>query len=215
MGTDIHPVVEVRGGDGKWKAVKPPEPPKDSSEYKWYRPESWTWDFPRNYDSFAVLADVRNGGFAGVETGEPFVPISKPRGLPNDADTGIGDREWAYGDHSFSWLLLSEILGYDWTRSRKQYGVVGPEDYREWKKTGRPKSWSGGACPATAYTVTHAEMEVLCEAPISGLSPCTRVEWMDADRDSCWALLRFVKAIQDTLPGVDPERIRIVFGFDS
>ncbi|HSE46936.1 MAG TPA: hypothetical protein VLA89_16575 [Gemmatimonadales bacterium] len=39
----------------------------------------------RNYDVFGVLADVRNGtGFAGIDTGEGFVPIDEPRGLPDD-----------------------------------------------------------------------------------------------------------------------------------
>lgn len=40
----------------------------------------------RNYDLFAMLADVRNGrGFAGDKTGEGFNPICQPKGIPKDA----------------------------------------------------------------------------------------------------------------------------------
>jgi hypothetical protein len=39
----------------------------------------------RNYDLFAILADVRNGrGFAGCKTGQGFNPIAPPRGIPAD-----------------------------------------------------------------------------------------------------------------------------------
>jgi hypothetical protein len=45
----------------------------------------------RNYDWFAILADVRNGrGFAGVSTGEGFNVTAMPKGLPDDiSDEGI------------------------------------------------------------------------------------------------------------------------------
>ena len=41
-------------------------------------------DLSRDYNSFAVLGDVRNGlGFAGVKTGEGFNYITARRGLPD------------------------------------------------------------------------------------------------------------------------------------
>lgn len=44
----------------------------------------------RNYDVFGMLADVRNGsGFAGVDTGDGFVPIDVPRGLPDDLSAEV------------------------------------------------------------------------------------------------------------------------------
>ena len=40
----------------------------------------------RNYNLFAILANVRNGtAFAGCKTGEGFNPISNPKGVPSDA----------------------------------------------------------------------------------------------------------------------------------
>jgi len=71
----------------------------------------------RNYGLFAILADVRNGhGFAGVRTGEPTVPISAPRGVPDDASDGYRDevRQWGEDGHSHTWFTLAELLAYDW-----------------------------------------------------------------------------------------------------
>lgn len=67
MGTDIHSVAQVRK-DGKWLTVL----------------QDVCGD-GRNYDTFAMLANVRNGrGFAGVKTGDGFPFIAEPRGLPDD-----------------------------------------------------------------------------------------------------------------------------------
>src|SRR5690242_3218591 len=98
MGCDIHPYAEVLTDSGWRKADV--NVPSD-----------------RNYWAFSVMADVRNGsGFAGCDTGKPVEPISKPRGLPADtsiADTDADFEDPAYiwlGDHSHSWLLLSELM---------------------------------------------------------------------------------------------------------
>lgn len=67
MGCDIHSVAQVRK-DGVWKTVL----------------QDVCGD-PRRYDTFAMLANVRNGyGFAGCDTGDGFEPISEPRGFPDD-----------------------------------------------------------------------------------------------------------------------------------
>ena len=94
MGTDIYPVVEVRDVNGAWTAIMPPGEQRHTS-----------WDFGRSYDCFAVLAGVRNGrGFAGVDTGDGFNPISKPRGLPNDRH--LKGKCTYYGEYGQSWLLV-------------------------------------------------------------------------------------------------------------
>jgi hypothetical protein len=105
MGCDIHDLVQVKA-DGKWKTVV--LDPCGS---------------PRNYDTFAMLAGVRNGDIK---------PIALPRGLPDDLvqicdeDNYIPiddlvDKRKAYigndghfwlGDHTHSWLLLSEMKKY-------------------------------------------------------------------------------------------------------
>ena len=44
------------------------------------------WFGDRNYDLFAMLANLRNGvGFAGRRRGEVLDPIDEPRGIPEDA----------------------------------------------------------------------------------------------------------------------------------
>src|ERR1700675_824321 len=96
MGTDIHPILEIRknekwswykgpfqcqecGGTGdgtKWERVEPGQPPKSTKApggCYWCRGKKTTWRpmRPRNYDFFGILADVRNGtGFAGVDIGD-------------------------------------------------------------------------------------------------------------------------------------------------
>lgn len=75
MGTDIHLMLQVKQG-GNWLDIEP----------------CAGWSRPRNYDLFAILANIRNGsGFAGVPTGEGFVPISEPRGIPQDLQYRIKD----------------------------------------------------------------------------------------------------------------------------
>ena len=91
MGCDIHLYVE-RKVEGAWKSVHDFAPDKYgegvadvSYEDRWYS--------DRNYDLFAILADVRNGhGFAGVATGEGFTPIADPKGIPADCDPQIKAR---------------------------------------------------------------------------------------------------------------------------
>lgn len=47
----------------------------------------------RNYNVFAILANVRNGyGFAGVDTGDALVPICEPRGIPGDLSEEVRER---------------------------------------------------------------------------------------------------------------------------
>ena len=74
MGTDIHSVGQVKI-NGKWVTLL-----QDVAGDN------------RNYDTFAQLADVRNGrGFAGTPTGGGFAPITYPKGLPEDFETVNGD----------------------------------------------------------------------------------------------------------------------------
>lgn len=112
MGTDIHCVWQKKNKDNTWSDVK-----ADYSEN-------------RDYYLFAWLAGVRNYiGFAGLN--KPLIPISEPRGLPNDFQVDDINRhtttpealaDWRkkhcnhnkptiwMGDHNFSWLTWDEIL---------------------------------------------------------------------------------------------------------
>jgi hypothetical protein len=66
----------------------------------------------RDYGLFGFLAGVRN--YACCE------PLAPPRGLPEDCDQSGGcapnDIEDLSGFHSHSWLLLSELLSFDYDK---------------------------------------------------------------------------------------------------
>lgn len=67
MGTDIHSIAQVRR-NGVWETVA-----------------IGICGDPRSYNTFAMLANVRNGrGFAGIKTSDGFPFIHEPRGLPSD-----------------------------------------------------------------------------------------------------------------------------------
>ena len=67
MGTDIHSIAQVKR-DGQWVTVA-----------------IGIAGDQRNYNTFAMLANVRNGrGFAGCWTSTGFPVIHEPRGLPSD-----------------------------------------------------------------------------------------------------------------------------------
>jgi hypothetical protein len=67
----------------------------------------------RDYDLFAILADVRNGyGFGGFGSGEAVEPMSSGRGLPGDISPEAKTQACT-GDHSATWVSLLEILNYD------------------------------------------------------------------------------------------------------
>jgi hypothetical protein len=109
MGADIHGVLQSRfkNDRGEWSS--------------WWSEEE-IYD-TRHYLMFSYLADVRN--YHGVR------PISEPRGLPEDFKVGgidydngehnlDGRRIWM-GDHSPSWLLLSEIRDHDYPEEDREY----------------------------------------------------------------------------------------------
>ena len=89
MGCDIHLHIEVKI-KGQW--------------YNYNHPR-----IDRDYDLFAKMANVRNDG--------EIIPISEPKGLPDDAAfvTKFHSDRWGIGAHSRSWLGQSEIQGlFNW-----------------------------------------------------------------------------------------------------
>lgn len=78
----------------------------------------------RSYALFGFLADVRN--YSAVK------PISEERGRPED----FSDDDDALGDHSFSWLSVSELLAFNYDAMT--------EDRRCQRQIG-PNAWTGAA----------------------------------------------------------------------
>jgi hypothetical protein len=255
MGTDIHLYIERQADDGTWSRVQPAvwTCPWCHGEgaykngHKCYFCEgvgkSAKEYHNRNYDLFAMLADVRNGsGFAGCDTGDGFEILAKPRGLPADTsirDTIVPDDEdyserpdyvWL-GDHSFSHCTLAEVLAYDYDRTTKHRGVVDAAEYSAWVEVGRkspPKSYSGGVMGLGVKTVDQSTMDHLIRSGVvktitktefgppkseDGIAYYTTVEWEESYRDC--AGKSWFEFLEACKPLGDPERIRFVFGFDS
>lgn len=147
MGTDIHLYVE--------KLDRYSKPPK----WRMMIHEDAAYG-DRHYDVFAVLANVRNGiGFAGVDTGDGFKSISEPRGLPDDVSDAV--RESMSGGHSFSWLMLPEILGYDWTQTTRKRGWIQAPELLWMLRAGdkAPRSYCGGVSGRDVRHVSREFME--------------------------------------------------------
>jgi hypothetical protein len=173
----------------------------------------------RNYDLFAILADVRNGyGFAGVDTGDGFRPIAMPRGVPEDASQYYKNEvnQWDGDGHSHSYFTLDELEAYDWAgQSTTHRGWVDKEQYEVFKKQGHPDSWSGGVSGGRVKHITNEEMDKVKDDDEEA-SYYTQVEWQESYAESASSFLT------ETLPALrkikkmkDVEDIRIVFFFDN
>lgn len=181
MGCDIHLVAQKRVS-GQWEAINRVIP----NEYSEGENDKFTLERlfdDRNYRLFGMLANVRNGhGFAGVDTGDPFVFISEPRGYPEDFKTKdtvdsilSGEETDEYlglwmGDHSHSWLGLQELIDYDWSQVAICRGVVDGHEFlkwsesKEWDEYAQPESWCGGISGRDVARVSVDEMERRIEA---------------------------------------------------
>lgn len=113
MGCDIHFYVEKKDGD-KWVSADKWTPSRWDGSLEVKHEDSFYDD--RNYILFSVLADVRNFRDTRIN------PISEPRGVPDDATQEVRDAVFFYGDHSHSWLLVSEIEAYDWNQDIEDNG---------------------------------------------------------------------------------------------
>lgn len=112
------------------------------------------WYHNRNYRLFTILA--------GVRSYEKFPVIAPPRGEP--ADISPDTKAVSWWDHTPSWLLLSEVLAYDWDASAKcdgllrlrkeslRTGLPGEISYSQWKESG------GNNEPATYYMGSDREV---------------------------------------------------------
>lgn len=195
---------------------------EDDFEREYYAPEvmeGWLYD-GRNYDLFAILADVRNGtGFAGCKTGEGFNIISEPRGLPNDMSTELEDYSNEYYEHSGSHLLLKEVLEFDWGQVTKKHGVVNQKQYEAFLKDGVPDSWCGGVSGSNVEHITTQEMDDIIagfKEPDKDKSYYTAVSWdvtyTETVGQNWFNNLKKAKEISES---PDYDDVRLVFWFDS
>lgn len=145
MGCDIHLFVERKSTNpktnGKWRWVSPKENWKDSDE---------DWYMSRNYDLFAILADVRNDrGVTNTDGFCKFNPISSPKGWPSDASSEANQihMRWDGDAHSDSYLTLRELVEFDWNQTITLTGFVDAIEYADmlYKSTNVPRIFWGGS----------------------------------------------------------------------
>ncbi len=222
MGCDIHMRAEVLTETG-WKMVS------DTFTNDYYdskrpidtynKPKTYEPYGGRNYDLFAMLADVRNGrGFAGVKTSEGFNPISDPKGVPLDASAEVLDFMDSYGcdGHSHSYLTLSELLAYDFDQITVKRGVIELAKYAELRKTNKsPESWSGGISGPNIVTIDEdVADEILDNGQDVGSNRFyVSYHWVIKYKESVSDF------IETTIPELqklgEPDNVRIVFFFDN
>lgn len=201
MGCDIHTIAQVFR-KGEWSTVA------DNIA-----------DEGRDYHSYAVLANVRNDG--------GWQAIAEPRGIPEDlksvgTDTDVYtillphalDR-WL-GDHSHSWLLLSEMVDFLEKTIKPmtffQKGVVTREEYLRFKASGEtPTSW--------CRSIGGGQVVVVKEADIASCPEYTHVDfkWPRGSEESVWYFIECIEALTKISQEyeVPTDKVRFVFGFDS
>lgn len=153
MGCDIHAYIERRTATGLELVGEP----DSEAEYNgaWRTP----WSLDRSYQLFSLLAGVRS------ESRE-VEPISRPRGVPEDATERYREivSAWAGDGHSHSWHTLEELLAHDWTQMATCSGIVSFETYASynpsWEKNG-PRMYSQGISGPGIEHVSTEEMQSL------------------------------------------------------
>lgn len=177
MGCDIHIKCEIKRKD-KWEVnsdkVFPNPWYKEGSDDEWNKDKFQEIpDDGRNYDWFAILADVRNGrGFAGISTGSGFDVIAEPKGVPEDA-TDEWKKEverWDCDMHSHSYLTLEDFDNFDWNQFTMKYGVISLKQYEGLRGTSEsPESWCGASSGGNIITVNTDIADAILADPEIGL----------------------------------------------
>lgn len=212
MGCDCHPYAEIRGARGKWTFLKKiyyddPDPALDAFK-------------ERNYRLFGILAGVRNRNYPSLFEG---------RGLPEDSCKEI-KQEFDEGDyHSATHFMVQELLDINWDAEAGTTTVdLDPVTYLQWVDGGRKGNPESLTIGGHDFEVSEEEMILLLAGglktrrtgrtdpsrlsklkPLQYVSVQSRISYRDV-------VPRFVNEIIPALVRLgDPQKVRIVIGFDS
>jgi len=232
MGCDIHLYVEKKNELGVWESVEEFKTEEYDDEVHYYVERKNSFYNGRNYNLFAILADVRNGrGFAGVKTGEGFNPISEPKGIPEDVSEMVEKlaRQWDCDRHSHSYFTVEELLAYDWTQTTTLWGVVSAREYEQYDRMRNyqygPDSYSGSVSGPSVKHVSEQEMKNLLESIKDSrgwvdkeklkehTNVFTSVSWEVPYYSAAGSFLS--ETIWKLLKVGSPDKVRIVFWFDN
>lgn len=217
MGCDIHCFAEVKK-NGNWEKVGSVF--KDPS-YDWYKEnykelpyyvKEFT-DSPydgRNYALFSMLANVRNH--------YDIVPISNPKGLPDDISNDVKAEYaiWHDDSHSRSWLTVRELKEYDWKNQVANYnGWLNVDEYKAFTSGEKNFGYAGDVGGRCVIKLSKEQMDrkISQNSFEENLSYYVYCEWtqfyyQDAEF--------FVDEVIPELESLgEPDDVRIVFWFDS
>lgn len=225
MGTDIHILVEEKV-DGKWIPMEGSFEIESEDGSYYIGPYGTDFYFGRDYNSFAILADVRNGfGFAGCDTGDGFEIIDRPRGIPVDASEVFKEvcEMWEGDAHSHSYFYLKELK--EWEEKAKNLttkhrGFITLNSFKERLKnneTGAPTgSYCGGVSGKDVVLLDEKTAESFTDKE-QDKSYYVQIEWEESYLESAVNLVRYI----DMLRKLEVEKdlchncIRICFFFDN
>lgn len=176
----------------------------------------------RDYDFFAILANVRNGyGFAGSKRYEnPIKPITKDRGLPKDEpDNYEYDSETEeesgiyYGDHSFGYVTLKELKETTLHLQKViRTGWFALKEYEEVLNGKEPTTWCSDAGGNTVQCITR--QQYLNKEYDESKSIYVQHEWEDQPfKEKIEKLICWMELYQHWRS--DGSYEVLIFGFDS
>lgn len=226
MGCDIHISIQRQETFGAWHEVRWQQEPYALIGQKavpdlTIAPECFR---NRNYDLFAILANVRNGrGFAGIKTGDGWPSIAPDRGWPEwfngdkvSPNPHYPEEGPAYmGDHSFTWVGLNELKAFPWDETvTKLYGVVKAEVFEQLTATGdTPDSYSVDITGPGIVVYTPEDYLAAKQAGKLAKKPYVRMSWDETARSATYDWPGKVIPWLDTLAEGKP--LRLILGFDS
>lgn len=174
--------------------------------------EGWLYD-GRNYNLFAILADVRNE--------YDIKPIDMPRGLPVDVSNEVQgeNHDWDLGGHSYSYFTFKELLDYDWeNHSVENEGFVDEYTYKNFKETGNPYPCSKDVDGGNVKKVLNSEMNRILKNKYSweeNKSFYTAIKWSEKFSEIAKVFLDNLNDYIFKNNIIDLDDYRIVFWFDN
>ena len=200
MGTDIHLYAEIHR-NGKWEPIPKPEK-KEWSKGKTVPVEST--EIGRPYKLFAALAGVcqdnlRRTMYAVVE------PISEPRGFPedmNDFYKKYFSENQCGLDFGHSWLLLQEIIDYDWENQYVTQWAYVKHQYAHLFQDSASFPAEFPAGEKLYFVLPNWKQE----------PETTEVSWVTSYKEYVGCSEQFIKELLEL---GSPNEIRIIFWFDA
>jgi hypothetical protein len=222
--------------DGRWRGMLDPIWPNDGYKRRGEEPFVMAPVIGRHYALYSVLADVRNQSGRGTVThmvGEyeghkieydydtddgghdPLEFISVPKGVPEDANQAW--REFTKQEmlHDPSWLTLAEIEAGPWDQYIYEQAIAYEDEYVRWKEKGEAPTMHARSVGGPGLEVVN---EVEYAAGKRGpQQTAVDFRWKgntvreDVGR-SWWLTVAIMRMIA---PNQDPNRVRLLFVFDS